>query len=231
METQELEEEVNVMDLLADTESDEGSDFEYEDEEVDADEEVGADVLKERLSKRNKSLKKSKQAIHRMQEEQSALQKQFEELKASMNSNQQAPVDVEAQKKARSEELEEWRNSVADDPGKAVDFASWQTKQTQEQVVDYIVEMRKEYDAQIAELKGATNPDRQRYAEELKAMSVNPKWNKLDTDTQIEVIKSMKGAVGKSPRGGIGGKRATVEPEEFKMTDEIKKRMGFEVEG
>lgn len=231
METPELEEEVNVVDLFVKDESELDNDFEYEDEEVDTDEEVGADVLKERLSKRNKSLKKSKQAIHRMQEEQSALQRQFEELKATMNSNSQTPVDVEAQKKARSEELEEWRNSVADDPSKAVDFASWQTQQTQEKVVDYIVEMRKEYDAKIAELKGATNPDRQKYAEELKAMSMNPKWSGLDDDTKIEVIKSMKGAVGKIPRGNVGGKRASVEPEEFKMTDEIRKRMGFNTEG
>lgn len=228
METPELEEEVNVMDLLANNESAEEDDYEDEDEEMA--EEVDSDELKARLNKRNRSLKKSKQAIHRMQDESSAQEKRIAELEAKINSTSTSP-DPEAARKARSEELEEWRNSVADDPSKAVDFSTWQAKQTQDSVVDYIVEMRKEYDAQIAELKGASNPDRQTYAKELKAMSENPKWSGLDDDTKIEVIKSMKGAVGKLPRGSVGGKRASVEPEEFKMTDEIRKRMGFEVEG
>jgi len=217
------EEEVDVVSLFA-TESEEDDDG-YEDE-VESDD---LDAVKERLAKRNKSLRKSKQAIHRVTEENKALLERLERIEQSM-SNKSAP-NAEVQQQEREKALAEWRDSVAENPEKAVDFATWQASQIQDSVVGYLAEMKREFASQLAEIRGATNPEKLKYEAELNMMRSNPEFDGLDDDVLLKFIRASKTANSKIPRGSLGGKRASVHAEDFKMNDDIRRAMGFPTKG
>ena len=220
----ENEEEVDVISLLA-TQSEEVIDEDDDSEEESTD----SGVLKERLAKRNKSLKKSKQAVHRIQEENEALQTRLEKLEEKLASNPPSATDTEAKNREQKEALEQWRTEIGDNPEKAVDFSNWQMTNLQDNIVNYIAEMKTAFESEIAELRGATNPDKLKYQEQIDRLKSNPELSGIDDKALMQFIKATSGV--KVPRGGVGGQRATVKPEEFKMDDEIRRKMGFEPKG
>lgn len=210
----EEETETSVLDFLA-NQSVEVED-ELEDEPEVESEDI--DVLKERVSKRNKSLKKSKQAIHRLQEENQDFQKRFEELEAKLS--QPAPVDAGAQKQEQQEALDKWRTEISDNPEKAVDFSNWQMSQLQESVVGVVTSMKQSFDEQLAELKGATNPERVKYKDQMdKLRASNPDFAGLDDTTLMAVVKATSGV--KIPRGNPSGQKATKQPSADDLIKEL----------
>lgn len=214
-------EEVDVISLLA-TQS------EVDEDEV-GEEEVSVDpaVLEERLGKRNKSLKKSKQANHRMQDELSAQQTRIDELEKLIN---KPAVDTGAKEQERKEVLEAWRTEVGDNPEKAIDYANLQSEQMQDNVVNYISEMKTDFERQIAELKGATNPDVREYEGEIAKLKTNPNFANLPQSVLIDLAKGL--TVNRSPRGSAtGGKAVAVKDEKMEVTDEMRRAMGFEPRG
>lgn len=222
------EKEVDVISLFA-AQGEEDNDEIMENTELpETAEELKALLLQERdiKSKRNKSLRKSKDANHRMQDEMKSLQDQIGELKNSMNK-----PETEARKREQDEVRAEWRTSVAEDPDKMSDYVAWENAQTQDSVINYIAEMKRDFDSQLADLKGATNPEKMQYQEELNILRTNPDLADFSDEALIKFAKATKAATERIPPGSLGGKRATVSQEEFKVTDELRKKMGFEPTG
>ncbi|MHC4213989.1 MAG: hypothetical protein ACYSWP_11505 [Planctomycetota bacterium] len=212
----EEETETSVLDVLA-TQSEEVED-EVEEVEEESDD---VEVLKERVSKRNKSLKKSKQAIHRLQEENEDFRKRFEELEAKIQ--QPTQTDTGATKQEQSEALEKWRTEISDNPEKAVDFSNWQMSQLQESVVNVVTSMKQSFDEQIAELKGATNPERIKYKEQMdKLRASNPDFAGLDDDTLLKVVQATSRV--KVPRGNVSGGKVTKQPTADEQIEQLKKQ-------
>jgi hypothetical protein len=222
VETQALEEEQDIIALLA-TQGEDDSDF--DEDEFDTSLPDDTEALKQMLErereikqKRNKTLKKREQAIHRMQEEQDAMKKRLDEL---MTKSEQSP-NVEAEKREREEAHQKWRDSVADDPSKAVDFATWQMGEMQENMVNYLAKMQTSFDSQIAELKGEMSPDKQKYRDKINSLKRNPEFSDMDDNTILKFIRATESL--KQPRGSIGGRRAEANPSEEQALEEARKK-------
>lgn len=170
-----------------------------------------------RVSKRNKTIKKRSEANHRMQEEIEALKAQVDSFK---NNSTQAST-IEAQKQEQDKALAEWRDSVNDDPGKAVDFATWQANQMQEKVANYLASMKSDLDDQLAAIKGEMNPTRQKYRDKIDQLKSNPRFSGFDDD-QLMVLAETLSEV--KPRGSIGGKPVVAAPSKEKKLEELRKQ-------
>jgi len=225
---EEVEEDiVSLFAVKGAEDDDDNGEIEHQGELPDTVEGLQALLLSERevKSKRNRSLRKSKQANHRMQDELSALQRQVD----SLGQPNQAPT-VEAQNQEREKALEQWRDSVEEDPRKAVDFANWQSSQMQDNVVGYIAKLQETIDAKFAELTAATNPEAQKYESELNAVRTNPEFEGLSDEVLLKIIRAEKRM--REPRGSIGGLRVpTQAPKKFEMNNDIRMKMGFATKG
>jgi NADH dehydrogenase/NADH:ubiquinone oxidoreductase subunit G len=224
----EEETETSVLDVLA-TQSEEVEDVVEDEFDDELEDESGdSDVLKARLTKRNKSLKKSKQAIHRLQEEAEDARKEAEEARKQMDElkkqlQQPTQTDTGANKQEQAEALEKWRTEISDNPEKAVDFSNWQMSQLQESVVNVVTSMKQSFDEQIAELKGATNPERIKYKEQMdKLRASNPDFAGLDDDTLLKVVQATSRV--KVPRGNVGGGKVTKQPTADEQIEQLKKQ-------
>lgn len=217
----EVAEEVDVLSLLGNQAEEEVNE---EVEEEGETEDIA--VLKDRLSARNKSLRKSKQAIHRMQDEQSATQERLEKLEALI---QNPPSqDNSATNQEREKVLEQWRDSVGDDSSKSIDYTNMQMGELQTGMVNALTDMKKSFDAQFAELNGKTDPERIRLQAEINTLRKNPKLAGLDDDVLMKMADALKET--KIPRGSIGGQRVTVQQtnEEALEAEKEKYRAYFE---
>ena len=159
----------------------------------------------ERIGKRNLTIKKRTEATHRMQEEIGSLQQQIADLKNTSTT----ASNTEAQKQEYNETLEKWRNSVEEDPTKAIDFVNWQTSETQNKLVDYVASMQSKFDARLAEIEGGMNPERMENRSKIAQLKANPEYANFTDDQLLTVIKSV-GAL--KPRGSIGGRSVTSKP-------------------
>ena len=230
MDNEELEatEEVDVLSLMA-TESQESDeqDEESEDGAPETLEDALALLERERdiKSKRNKSLKKSKQAIHRTQEENDALRSRLDQLESRLNSQPSGEADTYQQ------EVEKWQERVADDPSQAVEYTNWVQKTMEDRVANYVGSEISQLKQTISELQGATDPERVQYRSEIDRMRQNEAWADLDDSTLLTIVKGLKGSKVKRVPGGIGGGKVSTAPKEFKVTDELRVSMGFEPRG
>jgi chromosome segregation ATPase len=154
-----------------------------------------------RVGKRNHTLKKRTDANHRIQDELKAVQEQLQDLKNA--GNQPAP-NVEAQNQERKEALGKWKDSVAEKPETAIDYADMQMTQMQDKVVDLVSSMQSKFDEQIAELKGDMNPEKVKNREKIDQLRNNPQFASMDDDTLLAIITATSGI---KPRGTIGGRK------------------------
>lgn len=228
MDNEELgSEEVDVLSLLA-TEGEEDQNDEGDDSDDPATlEEALALLEKERevKSKRNKSLKKAKQAVHRSNEESEALRARLDQLEARLNSQPNGEADKFEQ------QVQEWQERVADDPKEAVAYTNWMQRVMEERVANYVGSELHSVKQMISELKGVTDPEKIAYKSDIDKLRNNEAFSELDDNALLAVAKAMKGAKVKSPRGGIGGGRMAASNQPFKMTDEIRIAMGFQPRG
>jgi hypothetical protein len=221
--------EQDIIDILAaqgEVVDDNDEEYEVADELPEDADALKALLLRERdiKSKRNKSLKKSKEATHRMQEEIKALQRQAEESRSTT----QAP-DVEAQRLLRNEADEKLRDSVNDDPGSVVDLLNDRVGSLQDNVVNVVTSMQAEFDKQIAELKGEMSPQKIKYRDKINQLKANPKFASLSDDVLLTIVEGMSDV--RVPRGGqISGRKATVtvDPEQGKKDAREKYAKFFE---
>lgn len=225
------EEEVSALSLLV---NEGATDDDIVDEDDDSGElpetieELKALALeqKEKIAKRNKSLKKAKQAQHRTQDENNSLQSQFEALEAKVDGIGQP--NVEAENLAKVEQ--EWQDRVEDDPTQAVGYMNWKLEQQNQRWANFLGQKFGEFNETISALKSDTDPEKLEYRKEIAQLKATPQFADLDDATALKVARALKAA--KIPgRGGIGGKRVTAQPssKDAEMTDEIKRAMGFAV--
>jgi len=221
-----LEEETDVLSLLA-TESEESDEQDEDDDEPETLEEAMAALAREReiKSKRNKSLKKSKNAAHRIQEENDALRDRLDKMESRLNSQ----PNGEAEK--FEQEVQAWQERVLDDPSQAVAYTNWMQKNMEDRVANYVGSEIHGIKQMISELKGSTDPEKLAYKGDIEKLRNSEAFSELDDTALLAVAKAMKGAKIKSPRGSIGGGRAAPSNEPFKMTDEIRIAMGFQPRG
>jgi len=185
---------------------------------------------KEKITKRNKSLKKSKQAQHRTQDENNTLQSQFEALETRLD----AKVDgigkpnVEAESLAKEEQ--EWQDRVEDDPTQAIGYMNWKNAQRDQNLASFLSQKLGQIEQNFNELKSSTDPEKLEYKSEIAQLKANPQFAHLDEATALTVAKALKAT--KVPgRGGISGKRVTAQAKStaFELTDDDKRKMGFTV--
>jgi len=228
------EEVVDVMELVA-NQSDEDEDI-VDDDDLESDGDLPDDLeglkallLKEReiKRKRNKSLKKSKQAGHRIQQENENLQKRLDAIESKLNdSSSQSDNKVEAEEHER--QVQEWQDRVADDPTQALGYMDWKQKILQDKLANYVGGMEQRILSQLDAMKSATNPDAIEYKSEIEALRQNPQFADMDDNVLLSVAKAFKGTMVKKPRGTIAGKKPrSMKPEEFELTDEERMKMGF----
>ena len=222
------EEEVNALSLLINENVDEGDTDEDEDsgELPETAEELRAFALKQKeiIAKRNKSLKKAKQAQHRTQEESNTLQSQFEALEQKVNGI--GKPNVEAENLAKEEQ--EWRDRVEDDPTQAVGYMDWKNAQMANNIASYLGGKFTELESTINTLKSDTNPERLEYRKEIAQLRANPEFADLDDDMALKLAKALKSTKVVGGRGTVGGKRVVATPSSTEvMTDEIRTAMGW----
>lgn len=210
------ETEESLIDLLA-TQSEEVEDT-VEEIDVDTDD---IEILKERIAKRNKSLKKSKQANHRIQEENAAMLARMEELEKKIPSTQ--PV-VEAEKREQTEAYEKLLDSVNDNPSLAVGLI----KETQDKMVDFLARQEAEYEAKIAALRNEFDPEKGKYRDDIARLRSNPELKDMDDDSLIKFIKASSGI---TPRGVVGGRKASVVPDPEAINKETREKYRKMFEG
>jgi hypothetical protein len=183
---------------------------------------------KEKITKRNKSLKKSKQAQHRTQDENNTLQSQFEALETRLD----AKVDgigkpnVEAESLAKEEQ--EWQDRVEDDPTQAIGYMNWKNAQRDQNLASFLSQKLGQIEQNFNELKSSTDPEKLEYKSEIAQLKATPQFAHLDDATALTVAKALKAT--KVPgRGSVGGKRVTAQAKStaFELTDEDKRKMGF----
>jgi len=165
---------------------------------------------KEKITKRNKSLKKSKQAQHRTQDENNTLQNQFEALETRLD----AKVDgigkpnVEAESLAKEEQ--EWQDRVEDDPTQAIGYMNWKNTQRDQNLASFLSQKLGQIEQNFNELKSGTDPEKLEYRSEIAQLRATPEFADLDDATALKVAKALKAT--KVPgRGGISGKRVTAQ--------------------
>ena len=226
-EALEVEEEVDVMSLLdIQTEEAEEHDEEVSDETPETLEQALELLAKEReiKTKRNKSLKKSKQATHRMQEELQARDQRLDELERKLTDR---PNNVEAEK--HEQEVQEWQDRVADDPSQALAYADWKQSKLEDKLANYLGSTVNELKAEIQALRGDTNPEKLEYKAEIAKLKQSEQFADLDDDVLLKLAKGLKGAKIKKPRGTVGGKKAEalIPAKDYTLSDEDREKMGF----
>jgi len=225
-------EEVSHIDLLGvqAEESDEDTDDEIELDEVpETIEELKAALLAERTikSKRNKSLRKAKDAQHRTQKENEDLMKRFDDLEAKVNTVGQP--DNGAEKLER--EAQEWTDRVTDDPAQAIEYANHKSAQLEDRLATFLTTKFEEFGSQFDKLSSATNPERQEYKAEIQKLKSNPDFADYDDATILKLAKTLKGTQVKRPRGTVAGQRPLQTLDVGKdstLSSEAASRMGFE---
>jgi gas vesicle protein len=230
-----IEEEVeteSLIDLL-------GGPAEEEDEEIDEEvelddvpetiEELKAALLSERTikSKRNKSLRKAKDAQHRTQKENEDLMKRLDAFDDKLNNVNQPNNGAEK----LEQEAQEWADRVTDDPAQAIEYANHKQAKFEDKLATFLGGMEQRFTDQIAKLNSDTNPERQEFKAEIQKLKSNPDFADYDDATILSLAKTLKKTTIKRPRGSIAGQRPlqTLDiGKDNSLSGEAAKRMGFE---
>ena len=215
-------EEIDVLSLMA-SQSDEDDENETDDDDDTED----TEVLKERVAKRNKSLKKSKQAVHRLQDENKSLMDRLDKLEGLVNSKNDGQSNtVDAAK--LEQQAQEWMDRVADNPAEAIKYADWKQAQLEQGLNNWATKFEERMMSKIGVLEGVTNPERIKYENEVAILKQNPDFEGYTDEQLIPFAKMLKNTKVRRPPGTVGGKRASEQKEKrFALTPEEKAQMGF----
>jgi hypothetical protein len=223
------EEAVTALSLLVNQDVEENDNIEEEDESNEIPEtidELKAFALKQKetIAKRNKSLKKAKQAQHRTQEESNTLQTQYEKLEAKVDGI--GKPNVEAENLAKEEQ--EWRDRVEDDPTQAVAYMDYKAQKQNQNLAAFLGQKFGEFQESIDSLRSDTDPEKLEYRKDIAQLKANPEFAHLDDAQALVVAKALKSA--KVPgRGTVSGKRVTgtPKPKTHELSEEDKTKMGW----
>ena len=233
MEIEAIEEETDVMSLLAN----QGGDVDTED--VDEEDQGGKapatieeyQALLERkdeiIGKRNKSIKKAKDAQHRTQDERdAALAKLSDNAKSSDSNRSDSEAErLEQRNQDRKDRFEENPLSVFDE-----------MDERNGQIARFVQNELATLRGELTELKSATNPERMKLADQVSTLRRLPELENVGDDALYSMAKALVGARVKAPRGTVSGKRIKQEkkstPDYGGLTrDELRKKQGFKPRG
>lgn len=218
-DTQEVEDIISLLATQSESEDNyEGDDDTYSDELPDDIDELKKMYLeeRERVGKRNKTLKKRTDATHRMQDEIKSLQDAISDMKSAPP----AP-DTGAQDQEYKETLEKWRDSVADKPETAIDFANAQTADLRNSMVQALAEQESRFEGLLRELKGEVDPEKQKYQAKMEMLRKNPAFAELEEGALLKVAKGLDGF---KPRGSLLGRKPDQKPTSDKLLDEAREQ-------
>jgi len=215
-ETKEVvsEEEVELASLIP-VEVEDGQD---EDEAVELTGEESLEEIKvlldaerKKVGKRNKSLKKAKDAQHRTQQEKDSIATKIDALEAKLNGvTQSKDSNVETAK--LEQEVQVWRDRVADKPEDAIDYANWIAEQNLNRTAAYIQGLEERLTASIEKIRGSTNPLTQKYEAQIATLrGMNPEFAAMTDEVLLPTAKLL-GTKVKAPRGTVGGGKVSVPP-------------------
>jgi myosin heavy subunit len=223
-------EEKDIIDILAEqgAEVDDIDDDDYEAGELPDDAEaLKSLLLKEReiKSKRNKSLRKKDQAVHRMQDELKSMQEMIEDLRNGQN---QSP-DVEAKRREQEEVLGQWRDSVADKPENAIDYTNQRISQMESGIASMFAQLQESFTSELAGIKGEMNPEKVKYRDKINQLKANSKFAGLGDDVLLTIVQGMSDI--KVPRGNVGGKAVEPQKSTEKQYEELRERARKLIQG
>lgn len=231
---EEVDEEMqeSLIDLLGvqAEEVDEDADEEVELDEVpETIEELKAALLKERLikSKRNKSLRKAKDAQHRTNTEKEDLMKRVDELEAKQNTVGQPDNGAEK----LEQEAQEWADRVAENPAEAIGYANHLNSKLEDKLATFLTAKFDEFGGKFAQLNSATNPERQEYKASFDKLRGDPDYDGFTDDQVLTLAKKFESTKIKRPPAAIGGGRALKTLDVGKdnsLSSEAASKMGFE---
>jgi len=224
----ETSEDVDVISLLANESTEDDSEESYDTIPETADE-LKALLLKEReiKSKRNASLKKSKQATHRVMEENDALLKRLDQIDARIGGQQ---PNQEAEK--FEQEAQQRRDRAIDNPDEMPGYIDWKQEQSEARLARFLVDKFDSFEQKISGLRQETDPEMQKYKTQMDTLRSKDGFSELDDATLLNVTKALASAKVKQPRGTVHGQPVrSMIPEEFVLTDEERAKMGFSTKG
>lgn len=209
-------EDVDVLSLI-------GNQAEEDVDEEDIDDDEDLDTLKERLSKRNKSLKKSKQAIHRIQEENETLQKRLDALESTVNNRRDTTDSANDE-----QEAQEWADRVLDNPAEAIKYADYKQKKLEAGISNWATTFEAKIMERLDALDGKTNPELQVYSDALAVLRADPDFQGMSDNELLPFARKLKNMKVRQPRGSVAGKKApAAETSKFELPPEVKQAMGF----
>lgn len=218
-------EEVGLMDLLAQGEESANEEDGHIDTNTDDVEELKRRVqeYEERIHKRNVSLKHSKDSTKRLAAENEKLMERLEKLEARLSGSH----DNEDQA-TREQKVQELIDGVYDDPAKSVDYVNYLTKDLETRMASTVLPQIEELKQALAELRGTTNPERQKYEKELSILRNDPDFEGFTDEQLLPFVRKLRNTKVPRPRGATGGNRAAASPAKtFKLPPEVKEAMGF----
>jgi len=222
------EEEVGVLDILA-NQGEEVESEEVEDSEPDTLEDALEALKREReiKTKRNHSLKKSKQATHRIQEENEELLKRLDLMDQRIVGQQ--PNQEVAKLEQEAQEL---LDRAIDNPEEMPKYVDYVQKQSEGRIANFLADKFASIEQSISGLKQETDPEMLKYQSQMDQLRTTAGFADLDDNSLLAVTKALSGAKVKKPRGTVGGgKPFTDKNGKFVVTDELRKQMGFKPRG
>ena len=163
----------------------------------------------EKVSKRNKSLKKAKDAQHRTQAEKNASDARFDAMEAKLNTITQAKPVEPAQ--MTEQEAQKWRDGVLDKPEMSIDYTDHKIENLKTTLATFLGTKFDEFEAKIAGLSTATNPQIQQYSAQIAMLKKQPGFSGL-TDEQLLPTAQLLGTKVPAPRGTVSGGKVTAKP-------------------
>lgn len=224
------QEETNVADLLlADEQEENAGEDEIHEDEIELREGETIEELKARITKRNHSLRKSKEANSRMQEELKELREELSKIKEYGNRQKPDPGNDQKEAEKRAEYEREMAEKINDDPSIAIKYINESMNDFETRVASYIGNQVSELKEMINELKKETNPDIVQNRKEIDSLKEKLGVPEMDDNTALNLLSVLKNKKTKVPRGTVGGGKARIqnEPKKVELSEEALQKMGY----
>ena len=184
------------------------------------------------IGKRNKSIKKAKDAQHRTQDERD---KAIAQLSSNADVNERTRSSSEAER--HEQETQDWKDRYEEDPSSIFDYISHLQNERDTNLAGYLQDQFATLGGEITGLRTATNPTRIRLADKVNELRHIPKFANMSDDNLFAVAEVLGEAKVKTQgRGSITGKRVQTDkkppPDYGGLTrDELRKKQGFKPRG
>ena len=183
------------------------------------------------IGKRNKSIKKAKDAQHRTQDERD---KALAQLSSNADVSERTRSDTEAER--HEQETQDWKDRYEENPASIFDYISHLQNERDNNLAGYLQDQFSKLGGEITGLRTATNPTRIKLADRVNELRQIPKFANMNDDALFSIAEVLGDAKVKAPRGSVSGKRVQADkkpaPNYGGLTrDELRKKQGFKPRG